>query len=116
MLVLTNARPAFSYSDASGFRAGYASYNGQWYITWQIGQPAVIQFSPHDSHKTDADVYPLSFTQRTNCCPRMVAGVIAAPSSLQLAFCGRRPPGIYVLEYVVKGFPAHMGRGTCTTC
>jgi hypothetical protein len=58
MLVLTNARAVFSYSGASAFRAGYGSYNGQWYITWPIGQEAVVQFSPHDSHKKDTDVYP----------------------------------------------------------
>lgn len=30
MLVTTNGRPVFQYSDATGFRAGYASYCGQW--------------------------------------------------------------------------------------
>ena len=30
ILILTNARPVFQYSDAPGFRAGYASYCGQW--------------------------------------------------------------------------------------
>jgi hypothetical protein len=109
MMVLTNARAVFSYSDASGFRAGYGSYNGQWYVTWPIGQEAVVQFSPHDSHKKDTDVYPPSFTQRTNRCTQMVAGVIAAPSGLQFAFCGRKPPGTYVLEYAVKGFPGAHG-------
>lgn len=109
MMVLTNARAAFSYSDAAGFRAGYASYNGQWYITWPIGQAAVVQFSPHDSHKKNTDVYPPSFTQRTDRCAQMVAGVIADPSGMQVAFCGRKPPGTYVLEYVVKGFPGAHG-------
>ncbi|KAI4636350.1 hypothetical protein J4E83_001304 [Alternaria metachromatica] len=109
MMALTNARVAFSYSDASGFRAGYASYNGQWYITWPIGQDAVVQFSPHDSHKKNTDVYPPSFTQRTNRCTQMLAGVIVAPSGLQLAFCGRKPAGTYVLEYAVKGFPGAHG-------
>lgn len=109
ILVLTNARAVFSYSDASGFRAGYASYNGQWYITWPIGQEAVVQFSPHDSHKKDTDVYPPCFTQRTYRCTQMVAGVVAAPSGLNLAFCGRKPPGTYILEYAVKGFPGAHG-------
>ncbi|KAI4672690.1 uncharacterized protein J4E78_001192 [Alternaria triticimaculans] len=109
MMALTNARVAFSYSDASGFRAGYASYNGQWYITWPIGQDAVVQFSPHDSHKKSTDVYPPSFTQRTNRCTQMLAGVIVAPSGLQLSFCGRKPAGTYVLEYAVKGFPGAHG-------
>ncbi|RAR13184.1 hypothetical protein DDE83_003440 [Stemphylium lycopersici] len=109
MLALTSARVAFLYSDASGFRAGYASYNGQWYITWPIGQDAVVQFSPHDSHKKDTDVYPPTFMQRTNRCTQMLAGVIVAPSGLQLAFCGRKPAGTYMLEYAVKGFPGAHG-------
>lgn len=93
MMVLTNARAAFSYSGASGFRDGYASYNGQWYITCPIGQDAVVQFSAHGSHKKDTDLtYPSTFMQRPKRCTQMVA-VIAAPSGLQLAFCGRKPAG-----------------------
>lgn len=30
ILIITNARPVFQFSDAPGFRAGYASYCGQW--------------------------------------------------------------------------------------
>ena len=30
ILILTNARPVFQFSDAPGFRAGYASYCVQW--------------------------------------------------------------------------------------
>lgn len=39
----------------------------------------------------------------------MVAVVITSPSGLQEAFCGRKPPGTYNLEYVVKGFPGAHG-------
>jgi hypothetical protein len=39
----------------------------------------------------------------------MVAGVIPAPYGLQLEFCGRKPPGIYILEYAMKGFPGAHG-------
>jgi hypothetical protein len=35
MLVITNGRPVFQYSDATGFRAGYASYCGQW-CEWKL--------------------------------------------------------------------------------
>lgn len=30
MLVMTNGRPVFQYSSATGYRAGFASYVGQW--------------------------------------------------------------------------------------
>lgn len=49
MMAITNARKVFQYSDASGFRAGYASYSGQWYIFWPIGQDAFARVS-HFSH------------------------------------------------------------------
>lgn len=110
MMCITNARVVFQYCDAAGFRAGYASYNGQWYITWQIGQEAIARFAPHDSHSAATDVYPLTFTQRVDRCVQMVCGVIHAQAGiLQVAFCGRKAPGLYRLEYVPKGFPGAHG-------
>lgn len=78
-------------------------------MTWPIGQEAVVQFSAHDSHKKDTDVYRPSFVQLPSRCTQMVAVVITSPSGLQVAFCGRKPPGTYNLEYVVKGFPGAHG-------
>lgn len=115
MMILTNARTAFQYSDAAGFRAGYASYNGQWYITWPIGREAVVSFAPHDSHATATDVYPSSFSQRVDFCIHMLAGIVHANASgldtkqFQVAFCGRKAPGSYWLEYIPKGFPGAHG-------
>ncbi|KAF2115759.1 hypothetical protein BDV96DRAFT_55630 [Lophiotrema nucula] len=108
LMILTNARPVFQYSDAAGFRAGYGSYSGQWYITWPIGQDAFVSFAAHDSHKASTDVYPLSFVQRVDRCVQMLAGVVSG-SGLQVAFCGRKPPGRWVLEYAAKGFPGAHG-------
>lgn len=110
MLLITNARKVFQYSDAAGFRGGYASYSGQWYITWPIGQEAIARFAPHDSHSAATDVYPPSFPRRVDRCVQMLAGVVSAPdAALQVAFCGRKPPGAYMLKHIPKGFPGAHG-------
>ncbi|KAH7304687.1 hypothetical protein B0I35DRAFT_444749 [Stachybotrys elegans] len=110
MMCITNARVVFQYCDAAGFRAGYGSYSGQWYITWQIGQEAVVSFAPHDSHSAATDVYPVSFKQRVDRCIQMVCGIISSEAGeFQVAFCGRKPPGTYNLEHVAKGFPGAHG-------
>ncbi|KAI1641397.1 hypothetical protein F4809DRAFT_636687 [Biscogniauxia mediterranea] len=111
MLVFTNGRPVFQYSDANGFRAGYASYCGQWYITWPIGQEAIVKFAAHDSIGA-AEVFPRCFAHRVDRCGQMAAGVVASPSAdFRVAFCGRKPPGTYRLEHSPKGFQAaHGGR------
>ncbi|KAK4962400.1 hypothetical protein LTR10_000026 [Elasticomyces elasticus] len=110
MMCLTNARKVFQYSDAAGFRAGYGSYCGQWYITWPIGQEAIVKFAPHDSHNATSDVYPPSYPQRVDSCIKMLAGIVEArSSSLRIAFCGRKAPGRYLLKVVPKGFPGAHG-------
>ncbi|KAI0108416.1 hypothetical protein F4814DRAFT_427887 [Daldinia grandis] len=111
MLVVTNGRPVFQYSDASGFRAGYASYCGQWYITWPIGQEAIVKFAAHDSIGA-TEVLPRSFAQRVDRCGQMVSGVVSSPTSdFAVGFSGRKPSGTYRLEYAPKGFQgAHSGR------
>ena len=111
MLSLCNARCIFRHSGAAGHRAAYASYSGQWYIEWPLGGPAVVHFAAHDSHAMSNDVYPASFERRIDKCIQMTAGVIVAPapSSLKCAFPGRKPPGDWVLEYQLKGFPGAHG-------
>ncbi|KAI1207167.1 uncharacterized protein F4807DRAFT_189502 [Annulohypoxylon truncatum] len=114
MLVVTNGRPVFQYSDATGFRAGYASYCGQWYITWPIGQEAIVKFAAHDSIGS-TEVLPRSFAQRVDRCGQMASGVVCSPSSTStsfaVGFCGRKPGGDYRLEHAPKGFQgAHSGR------
>ncbi|KAI2627407.1 hypothetical protein GGS26DRAFT_140301 [Hypomontagnella submonticulosa] len=111
MLAITNGRPVFQYSDACGFRAGYASYCGQWYITWSIGEEAVVKFASHDSiGKTE--VLPRSFAIRVDRCGQIVSGVVSSPTSdFAVAFCGRKEAGTYRLEHAIKGFQgAHSGR------
>ncbi|KAI2625002.1 hypothetical protein GGR54DRAFT_594451 [Hypoxylon sp. NC1633] len=111
MLVVTNGRSVFQYSDATGFRAGYASYCGQWYITWPIGQEAIVKFAAHDSIGS-TEVLPRSFPVRVDRCGQIVSGVVCSPTSdFAVGFCGRKPAGTYRLEHAVKGFQgAHSGR------
>ncbi|XMA15110.1 hypothetical protein WAI453_007901 [Rhynchosporium graminicola] len=52
---MTNARPVFKYSSASGHRASYPSYAGQWSISWPNGGPCIVRLFPHDSHNAGAD-------------------------------------------------------------
>ncbi|KAI1462815.1 hypothetical protein F4805DRAFT_409408 [Annulohypoxylon moriforme] len=111
MLAVTNGRPVFQYSDATGFRAGYASYCGQWYITWPIGQEAIVKFAAHDSIGA-TEVLPRSFAQRVDRCGQIVSGVVSSPAtSFAVGFCGRKPTGDYRLQCSPKGFQgAHSGR------
>jgi hypothetical protein len=109
-LCLTNARKVFQYSDAAGFRAGYASYGGQWHVNWPVGQEAMVKLMPHDSHSTRTDVYPLNFVQRVDSCVHMQVGIVRSQSEdIKIAFCGRKPAGDYVLKFVAKGFPGAHG-------
>ena len=111
LLSLCNARCTFRHSGAAGHRAAYASYSGQWYIEWPLGGTAIVHFAAHDWHALPSDVYPASFERRLDKCIQMTAGVIVAPepSTLRCAFPGRKPPGLWVLEYQHKGFPGAHG-------
>lgn len=106
LFCVTNARPVFHYSGASGHRAAYASYCGQWRVEWPIGDIARVYFSAHDSHSLRKDDYPLTFERRVDKCLQMLAGVIDAdtPSALRCAFPGRKSSGEWILTYAVKGF------------
>ena len=102
LLVLTNSRQIFKYSGAAGHRASYPSYNGLWNIEWPIGSPAVLRFSPHDSHSS-SDPYPPFFTRRVDKCIQMLAGIIET-GTLTVAFPGRKTGGSWILEWQPKGF------------
>ena len=111
LLILCNGRTMFRYSDASGHRAAYSSYCGHWYINWPLGKAAVANFAPHDSHQASTDVYPPMFRVRVDRCVNMVAGIVTSPDmqTFQCAFPGRKSPGVWVLNYQVKGFPGAHG-------
>src|SRR5699024_760612 len=47
LLAVTNARQIFRYSGASGHRAAYASYSGQWFVEWPIDDAARVRFAAH---------------------------------------------------------------------
>lgn len=113
LLCLTNARQTYRYSSASGHRAAYASYCGQWRIEWPIGDRACVYFCAHDSHISSKDIYPAIFEQRADKCLQMLAGVVGSeiPNGFKCAFPGRKSSGLWRLEHAPKGFGgAHSGR------
>ncbi|KAJ5456245.1 hypothetical protein N7530_011519 [Penicillium desertorum] len=113
LFCITNARPVFWYSSASGHRAAYASYCGQWRVEWPIGDLARVYFCAHDSHTLLKNPYPAKFQQRVDKCLQMLAGVIESHSSntFKCAFPGRKSSGKWILEYAPQGFGgAHGGR------
>lgn len=113
LLSVSAAGPVFRHSDASGHRAGYGSYCGDWHIEWPLGGPAVVHLSAHESHTVAGDVYPPFFQRRVDKCIQMTAGVVVGPdpSKFKCAFPSRRPGGRWSLDYQPKGFPgAHAGR------
>lgn len=107
LLVLSNARTIYEYSDSSGYRAAFGGWTGQWYINWRAGQQAVVTLRPHDSHSPASDVYPPVFPARVSRAVQMMAGVVVdvtAPQSFSVAFPGRLSPGYYRLRYQKNGF------------
>lgn len=113
LLCLTNARPVFHYSSASGHRAAYASYCGQWRIEWPTGDLARVYFCAHDFQAMRNDMYPAFLEQRVDKCLQMLAGVVDSrtSTSFKVGFPGRKNSGVWVLQYNVKGFGgAHGGR------
>lgn len=110
LFALTNARPTFSYSSASGYRSAYPSYGGQWGIAWPIGKPCVVSLAAHDSHKIETDVYPASFPVRVDKCIEMLCGIVSDGRSWKLAFPGRaKGKGPWILQEQKKGFPGAHG-------
>ncbi|KAI9840932.1 MAG: hypothetical protein M1837_001111 [Sclerophora amabilis] len=113
LMVVTNARCIFKFSEAAGLRAAYASYSGLWHIEWPLGGPPIVHFSAHDSHSAASDVYPPAIPRRVDKCIEMLAGIITADrdgSSFKIAFPGRaKQPGHWMLEEQKKGYPGAHG-------
>lgn len=108
---LVNSRELFRYNDASGHRAAYTSYCGNWYIEWPLGAPCTVRFAPHESHRVATDVYPRLFHRRVDKCIQMMAGVISTEGDppFRCAFTGRKPGGSWILEHQRRGFPGAHG-------
>ena len=111
LFAMTNARPVFSYSSASGHRSAYPSYCGQWSITWPMGRPCFVSFAAHDSHTAATDVYPPSFAVRLDKCVEMLAGVVTDGAGWKLAFPGRmKKRGSWVLRERKRGLAGAHGQ------
>lgn len=107
LLILSNARTIYEFSDSNGYRGAFGSWTGQWYINWRAGQPAIVTLKPHDSHSPATDVYAPTFPARVDRCVQMMAGIVVdatAPQSFSVAFPGRLTPGNYRLECQESGF------------
>ena len=83
-------------------------------ITWPIGEEAVVKFARHDSLRA-TEVLPRFFPQRVDRCGQMICGIVSSSpsssgkSSLKVAFCGRKFPGVYKLELGKNGFQGAHG-------
>ncbi|CZT45705.1 uncharacterized protein RSE6_06037 [Rhynchosporium secalis] len=109
LLAMTNARPVFKYSSASGHRASYPSYAGQWIISWPNGGPCIVRLFPHHSHNAGADVYPPSFLVRVDKCTNMLAGIVSG-GERKIGFPGRaKSKGPWKLQEIPKGFGGSHG-------
>ncbi|KAB8231364.1 uncharacterized protein BDW43DRAFT_301808 [Aspergillus alliaceus] len=113
LFCVTNARPIFRCSSASGPRAAYASHCGQWSTEWPIWDLARVYFTTHDSRTLSNDVYPPFTERRVDKCLQMLAGVIytQTPSGIKCVFPGHKASSSWILKYSLKGFGgAHSGR------
>lgn len=63
-LVVCNAVQNSKYSGDSGLRVSYGGYTGFWQIQWPIGGHAELEFFGLDSHDTDMETHPLTFSRR----------------------------------------------------
>lgn len=109
LLALCNASENFRYSDASGHRAAYSSYNGNWYLEWPLGGAAIVRFAPHESHSASTDAYPRMFQRRVDKCIQMMTGVVTGSANFRCAFTGRRSHGSWKLEHHQRGFSGARG-------
>ena len=111
LLVISSAKVIYHYSSASGHRAAYGSYCGNWYIEWPLGGIATIKFASPDSHILSTDVYPPIFRVRVDKCIRMMLGIVTSSDSesFQCAFPERKLPGTWILEYQLKSFASAYG-------
>ena len=106
LLSLSIARERLRYSDASGHRAVYGSYCGNWYIEWPLGGAALVRFAQHEPYDATTDVFPRKLHRRVDKCIQLTAGVIASEGSNQIrcAFTGRKSYESNVLQHQRRGF------------
>ncbi|KMU83501.1 hypothetical protein CIHG_01283 [Coccidioides immitis H538.4] len=103
LFCVTNARPAFRHSGASGFRAAYPSYCGQWLVEWPLGDIAHVKFAAHDSHAHSRDVYPMKFQSRVDRCLQMLAGVVYSSRTYLFQMCLSRRKSSRAMDSEVRG-------------
>lgn len=110
-IVVTNAVQNSKYSGDSGLRVSYGGYTGSWQIQWPIGGHAEVEFFGLDSHYTDMETHPLTFSRRVDKCVLMLVGVINHPTLGKLGFAEPKKQGNSLLKFESEGFSSN-GR-TC---
>ena len=106
-LVVCNAVQNSKYSGDSGLRVSYGGYTGSWQIQWPIGGHAELEFFVLDSHDTDAETHPLTFSRRVDKCVLMLLGVIHHPPLGKLGFAEPKNQGYSLLKFESQGFSSN---------
>lgn len=110
-IVVSNALQSSRYSGDAGLRVSYGGYTGSWQIQWPIGGHAEVEFFVLDSHDTNMETHPLTFSRRVDKCVLMLVGVIHHPALGKLGFAEPKKQGDSLLKFESKGFGSN-GR-TC---
>ncbi|MCJ1348047.1 hypothetical protein MMC31_006278 [Peltigera leucophlebia] len=95
------------YSGDSGLRVSYAGYTGSWLLQWPLGGHAELEFFGLDSHDTNAETHPLTFSRRVDKCVLMLLGVIHHPALGKLGFSEPKEQGYSLLKFESQGFSSN---------
>ena len=106
-IVVCNALQNSKYSGDSGLRSSYSGYTGSWQIQWPIGGHAEVEFFVLDSHDTNTETHPLTFSRRVDKCVLMLVGVINHSTLGKLGFAEPKEQGYSVLKFEPQGFSSN---------
>ena len=106
-LVVCNAYQNYKYSGDSGLRVSYSGYTGSWQIQWPLGGHAELEFFGLDSHDSNIETHPLTFSRRVDKCVLMLVGVIDHSTLGKLGFAEPREQGYSLLKFESQGFSSN---------
>lgn len=106
-LVVCNAYQNYKYSGDSGLRVSYSGYTGSWQIQWPLGGHAELEFFGLDSHGSNPETHPLTFSRDVDKCVLMLVGVIQHSALGKLGFAEPREQGCSLLKFKPQGFSSN---------